>query len=342
MANPSVAIVILNYNGRRFLQQFLPSVLQSTFPNKRIVVADNCSTDDSLDFLASFNGIEVIQLDKNYGFAEGYNKALQKVQSDYYVLLNSDVEVTTSWLEPVIALMEEDHQIGACQPKVLSYYRKDSFEYAGAAGGWIDALGYPFARGRVFDELEKDEGQYDREAAVFWASGAALFIRATLFHQCGGFDGYFFAHMEEIDLCWRLQLLGYTIMCCPSSIVYHVGGGTLPKGNYRKVYLNFRNNLVMLCKNLPWSEKIIKIPLRVMLDILFAFKSLLSGDGGSFLAVLKAHLHVVRWLFRAGKKKQQYRKRSMASLTGVYTGSIVYAHFIRKKKRFSEITKKKL
>lgn len=341
MAHPSVAIVILNYNGRNFLKQFLPSVLASSFTNKRIIVADNASTDDSVEIVKQFEGVITLVLDKNYGFAEGYNQALKKIEADYYILLNSDVEVTKQWIEPVIELMEADKTIAACQPKILSWREKEYFEYAGAAGGWMDTLGYPFSRGRVFDDHEKDKGQYDINAEIFWATGAAMFIRSAIFHKVGGFDGYFFAHMEEIDLCWRIQLEGYKIMCCPASVVYHVGGGTLPKGNNKKVFLNFRNNIIMLCKNLPLHEKLLKIPLRFCLDILFAFKSLFSGYKASFVAVIKAYFVVIQWSFSSSHKKKS-NKKSMKFLTGVYQGSIVWEYFVRKKKCFSEIVKKNL
>jgi GT2 family glycosyltransferase len=341
LTNPSVAIVILNYNGRNFLEQFLPSVLTSSYSNKEIIVADNNSTDDSLEVLKQFSNVKVLLLDKNYGFAEGYNQSLQRVTADYYVLLNTDVEITTQWIEPIIDLMEKDKSVAACQPKILSYKEKAFFEYAGAAGGWIDALGYPFSRGRVFDEHEKDLGQYNDNAEIFWATGAAMFVRASAFHEVNGFDSFFFAHMEEIDLCWRLQLAGYKVMSCPASVVYHVGGGTLPKGNERKVYLNFRNNIIMLSKNLLLQEKIWKLPVRFLLDVLFAFKNLFTGYSASFVAIFAAYLSVIKWSF-ASKAKVRLKKRSLNKLTGVYLSSIVWDYFIKKKKRFSEIVKKNL
>jgi GT2 family glycosyltransferase len=341
LANPFVAIVILNYNGRNFLKKFLPSVLASSYSDKEIIVADNCSTDDSLEVLKQFPNVKVLLLDKNYGFAEGYNQALRNITADYYVLLYSDVEVTPHWIEPIIELMENNKKVAACQPKILSYKEKSFFEYAGAAGGWIDSLGYPFSRGRVFDEHEKDFGQYNDNAEIFWATGAAMFVRASTFHEVNGFDGFFFAHMEEIDLCWRLQLAGYTILCCPASVVYHVGGGTLPKGNERKVYLNFRNNIIMLLKNLPVNEKIWKIPVRFFLDMLFAFKNLFTGYSASFIAILQAYLSIIKWSLTS-KSKIPHKKTSIKKLTGVYKGSIVWDYFIKKKKRFSEIVKKNL
>lgn len=339
MHSPSVSIVILNFNGKNYLEQFLPSVVASSYPEKHIIVADNGSTDGSVLWMKENHPeIKLILLEKNYGFAEGYNQALKQVESDYYILLNSDVEVSVNWIAPIIHLMEGDIRIAACQPKILSFHQKEKFEYAGAAGGWIDALGYPFSRGRIFDECEEDVGQYNKPQEVFWASGAAIFIRAEIFHSHEGFDGFFFAHMEEIDLCWRLQLSGYKIMCCPESIVYHVGGGTLPKGNSRKVFLNFRNNLLMLTKNLSPGEKIWKIPIRFFLDALFAWKSLLTGEPVAFKAVMMAHIAVIKGNPKPNKTK--CKKRWMKNLTGVYHGSLIWQHFVENKKRFSEIVDK--
>lgn len=272
-------------------------MLASTYSNYEVIVADNASTDDSLSFLrATFPEVTILQMPVNYGFARGYNEALKQVIAKYYILLNSDVEVKQGWIEPVITLMEGDTRIGACQPKILMFGDKSLFEYAGAAGGWIDFLGYPFARGRIFDYCEQDNGQYDSNERVFWASGAAMFVRADLYHDLKGLDEYFFAHQEEIDFCWRLQLAGYQVMACPASVVYHVGGGTLPKGNERKVFLNFRNNMIMLAKNLPVGQRAWKIPLRILLDIISAWKSLLGGEGTYFVAVIEAHFGFYKWL----------------------------------------------
>lgn len=334
---PAVAIVILNYNGRNYLQQFLPSVVATSYSNKKIIVADNASSDDSINYLQThFKDIEIIALEKNYGFAGGYNEALKQVTSDYYILLNSDVEVAANWVEDMITLMESNKQIAACQPKILSYNDRVKFEHAGAAGGWVDALGYMFARGRVFDICEFDSGQYNDAAKIFWATGAALCIRAETFYEAGGFDAYLFAHMEEIDLCWRLQRKGYVIYCCPSSVVYHVGGGTLQKTNSRKTYLNFRNNFIILLKNLPFGEVVWKIPLRVLMDWMFAFKSLLQADVKTFAAVIKAHASVIKWMFRH-EKSQQLPSISLKKLNGVYSGSLVWDYFIKAKRVFSEI-----
>ncbi|MBC7933748.1 MAG: glycosyltransferase family 2 protein [Rhizobacter sp.] len=334
---PEVAVVILNWNGKKFLEQFLPSVTGSSYANKRIIVADNASADDSVPFVrANYPQVEILQNNNNDGFAKGYNVALKQVRSDYYVLLNSDVEVTQGWIEPVIDLMESDQSIAVCQPKLLAFDNKTQFEYAGASGGWIDNLGYPFARGRVFENCEKDKGQYNEAQECFWASGAALFIKAKVYHDLGGLDEYFFAHQEEIDLCWRIKLSGYKIYVQPASVVYHVGGGTLPKGNSRKTYLNFRNNLIMLHKNLSTAERIKKIPLRFLLDGIAAWKALFSGDGGYFIAILKAHFHVIKWILFHQKESLFVADKKIIQ-SGIYNGSIVWDHFIKKKKTFFEI-----
>jgi hypothetical protein len=341
MQNPSVAIVILNWNGRKFLEQFLPSVMASAYDNKRVIVADNASTDDSMAFLkAQYPTVEIISNAGNQGFAKGYNTALKQVQSDYYVLLNSDVEVTANWIMPVITLMESDALIAACQPKLLSWHDKHLFEYAGASGGWMDKLGYPFMRGRVFDTCETDHGQYDQPQPCFWASGAALFVKANVYHQLGGLDEYFFAHQEEIDLCWRMQLAGYKVYVQPAAIVYHVGGGTLPKGNSRKTFLNFRNNHIMMAKNFSLGEALWKIPFRFGLDAISAWKTLLSGDGGYFIAIFKAHLHFIKWLFFY-KRQSVFPKKREGNFSGWYHGSVIWQYFVKNKKTFSEIVDNK-
>jgi GT2 family glycosyltransferase len=334
---PSVAIVILNWNGKKFLEQFLPSVQASTYGNKKVIVADNASTDDSLPFLAAqYPQVGILKNPVNEGFAKGYNTALKQVKSDYYVLLNSDVEVTPGWIEPIIELMEADASIAACQPKMLSYHQKSHFEYAGACGGWIDTFGYPFSRGRIFDVCEEDKGQYNDAVPCFWASGAALFVKSAVYHQLGGLDEYFFAHQEEIDLCWRIQLAGYKVYVQPQSQVYHVGGGTLPKGNSKKVYLNFRNNLVMMAKNLPAGAAWCKIPFRLWLDAIAAWKGLLGGDGGYFMAIAKAHMGFVQWFFSKKDPSTMPIKRTNVQI-GRYNGSVIWQHFIKRKQSFLEI-----
>ena len=337
---PKIAVVILNWNGRKFLREFLPSVEKTTYANMELVIADNGSTDDSLDFISQqYPKIRVIRMSKNLGFAKGYNEALKQVEADYYVLLNSDVEVAPGWLEPMAGLLESDPSIAACQPKILSFHTRDLFEYAGGAGGWLDKYGYPFAKGRIFDICEKDHGQYDQQEPIFWASGAALFIRASVFKTVKGFDEYFFAHQEEIDLCWRIQLAGHKIYSCPQSVVYHVGGGTLPRGNTLKTYLNFRNNLIMLSKNLPVSKKLWVMPVRNLLDAISAWKGLFSGDGGYFIAIVRAHAAFVKWWFFY-KRKSVFPANRKGQLQGYLQKNMVWLHFIKKKRFFSEIVQK--
>ena len=336
-SSPSVAVVILNWNGKYFLEKFLPSVVASDYENLSIIVADNASTDDSVLFLENnYPTVEIITNPVNEGFSKGYNSALKKVSSDYYILLNSDVEVSRGWIKLVISLMESDKRIAACQPKILSFNNRRQFEYAGASGGWIDKLGYPFSRGRVFDFCETDEGQYDDSSEIFWASGAAFFVRSSVYNELNGFDEYFFAHQEEIDLCWRIKRIGYKVYVEPSSVVYHVGGGTLPMGNKQKVFLNFRNNLIMLSKNLPFSEKIWKIPARMLLDNMAALQAIAKGDFKIVTSVWRAHFNFVQWMLRK-KDKNKLAKKHMIDLSGVYHSSIVWRYFINKKKTFLEI-----
>jgi GT2 family glycosyltransferase len=341
LSSSTVAIVILNFNGKKHLETFLPSVINTSYSNAKIIIADNGSTDDSLSFLAAhYPSITCLQRNTNEGFAGGYNWALSLVNSDYYVLLNSDVKVQPGWLEPMVSLLDSNTSIAACQPKILSYSNPTSFEYAGAAGGWIDALGYPFSRGRVFDVCEMDKGQYNNASPIFWATGASLFIRSKCYKEMGGLDESFFAHQEEIDLCWRLHNAGYSIMSCPESVVYHVGGGTLPRGG-RKVFLNFRNNLLMLGKNLPFSELLWKIPIRFCLDAISAWKGVLQGDFSFFYAIVKAHMSVMaiwtRQLLKNNTKGGAIPKKPMKTIPGVYNGSIIWQYFIKKQTKFSEI-----
>jgi len=335
--SPSVAVVILNWNGRSYLEKFLPSVIKSSYNNYSVIVADNSSTDDSISFLRSnFPGVEVIEIAGNQGFAKGYNIALKQVKAKYLLLLNSDVEVSPGWIEPLVTLLEKDPAIAACQPKILSWHEKNKFEYAGASGGWLDVFGYPFTRGRVLEHCEEDHGQYDTAAPCFWATGAALFVRADVFHEMQGFDEYFFAHQEEIDLCWRMQLSGYKIYAEPASVVYHVGGGTLPKTNHHKTYLNYRNNMIMLYKNISWDKKLWLVPTRIILNAMAAVKMLVTGEGGYFLAVAKAHRHFIAWLL-FHRKKSLFVKKKNSNLAGLYKGSILVDSMIKGKKRFSEI-----
>lgn len=338
--SPTVAVVILNWNGKKYLEQFLPALLATNYASMEVVIADNGSTDDSLTFLAQhYPALRLIRFSSNHGFAKGYNEALKQVIADYYVLLNSDVEVQPGWLTPLIELMESNKQIAACQSKLLTWSDKKRFEYAGAAGGWLDKYGYPFARGRIFDKMEEDTGQYDTAEPVFWASGACMCVRPSVFHEMKGFDEYFFAHQEEIDLCWRMQLAGYLIYSCPASVVYHVGGGTLPKSNSLKTFLNFRNNRIMLSKNLPFSKKLWVVPVRNFLDAVSAWKALFSGDGGYFVAVARAQFAFIGWwLFH--KNKSVFPEQRKGELKGYLRKNIAWLHFVKKKNTFSEIVGK--
>lgn len=322
-----VAIVILNYNGRGILETFLPSVIKHS-EGYEIIVADNASTDDSLAFLREkFSEVKILQNAENEGFAKGYNTALRQVKADYYILLNSDVEVSENWITPIIQLMEKDKTIAACQPKIRSFHEKENFEYAGAAGGYIDWLGYPFCRGRIFDTCEKDNGQYNDSRAVFWATGACMFVRADVFHQLGGFDDNFFAHMEEIDLCWRIQNAGYQVFYCAESVVFHVGGGTLHKSNPRKTFLNYRNGLAMLYKNLP-KEKLFKtILLRLILDGVSGVKLFFDGKFADVWAIIKAHFAFYAMIPKLERKNPKAVKH-------IYQKSIVKAYFLEKRKEF--------
>lgn len=298
-----VAIVILNWNGKKMLEKYLPSVIEHSLSDASVWVADNASTDDSMHMLETcYPQIKTLVFEQNYGFAEGYNKAFEHIEAEYYILLNSDVEVTPHWLNPLVRYMDSHPEVAACQPKLLSEYDKDSFEYAGASGGFIDKYGYPFCRGRIFDVVEKDSGQYDDIVDVTWATGACLMIRSKDYHEVGGLDGRFFAHNEEIDLCWRLKLMGRRIVCIPESKVYHVGGGTLPKTNPMKTYLNFRNNLTMLYKNLSDEDLKHVMRVRCILDYIAAFETLLlNGNLGDFKAIFKARKAFKKW-------KDEFRK----------------------------------
>lgn len=334
-----VAIVILNYNGRHFLQQFLPSVIRHS-EGHRIIVADNASTDDSVSLVRrEFPDTELLQLESNLGFAGGYNEALKKVEATYYLLLNSDVEVTPGWLEPMLRLMKSSPEVAACQPKVLSHQAPEYFEHAGAAGGFLDLLGYPFCRGRLFNTLEEDLGQYDDPVPVFWATGACMLVRAKLYHKLGGFDKDFFAHMEEIDLCWRIHNAGFQVYACPQSRVYHVGGGTLPKSHPRKTFLNFRNNLWMLYKNSTTGALCWKLPLRHLLDWLAAFSFLLQGQSGDFLAVLKAQLQFWKHLPLKKRRKAQELKQT-GGASALFKGSILWKYYFQGARTYEELLKK--
>lgn len=328
------AIVILNWNGRHMLEKYLPTVIQYS-PEADVIVADNASTDNSISWLQENHpSVRIIQLDKNYGFAGGYNKALEQVESEYYLLLNSDVEVTPGWLKPLLEKMEADKEIAACQPKLLSIYNKESFEYAGASGGHLDKYGYPFCRGRIFDTLEEDKGQYDNDEEIFWATGACLLIRSSAYWEAGGLDERFFAHNEEIDLCWRLHQKGGKVYCFPQSKVYHLGGGTLPKSNPRKTFLNFRNNLTMLWKNLPEEDLKKVMRTRLFLDYLAAFQMLiLQRNYKDFRAVIEGRRAFRKW--RKDFKRVKGNRISLNDKRKNY--SILWLYYAKKCKRYSDI-----
>jgi GT2 family glycosyltransferase len=330
-----VAVVILNWNGQALLQQFLPSVVKHS-AEADVYVADNASTDASVKLLEEeFPTVRIIRNARNGGYAGGYNDALGRIDADYFVLLNSDVEVTGNWIYPIQQLMDADPKIAACQPKLLSYHEKSKFEYAGGSGGFIDRFGYPFCRGRIFDLCEEDHEQYNDTRACFWATGACLFVRAEAFHSVGKLDEDFFAHMEEIDLCWRMQQLGYRIMVCPQSVVYHVGGGTLSQQSSKKTFLNFRNGLALLLKNLPIQMVWYKIPLRILLDQIAAIKFYFGGRKEDAKAIGRAHRNFLRNFNHWRKKRYHHKRRNL--LPEVYDGSIVWQYFVKKIRFFSAL-----
>lgn len=331
------AVVILNYNGKKFFEKFLQSVVSFT-PNAEIIVADNGSTDDSIRYLKeNFPTVKIIDNQTNLGFCGGYNKALKQINAHYYVLLNSDVEVTPNWLEPLISLFQNP-SIAAAQPKILSCQNKNQFEYAGAGGGFIDMLAYPFCRGRIFSTLENDTHQYDDRRQIFWATGACLVIRAGVFHQLGGLNERFFAHMEEIDLCWKINRMGGQVFYEGKSTVYHLGGGTLASGNPRKTFLNFRNGLSILFQHTPASDLLWKLPLRLVLDYIAALQMLFGGNPKNASMVLKAHLFFFMNLRLEWKEKRALKKRMPCSTSIQYKESILWNYFIQKKKTFPELT----
>ena len=333
-----IAIIILNWNGRHWLERFLPTVLRHS-PHASVIVADNASTDGSLQWLAAnFSQVRTIALEKNHGFAGGYNEALKQVKADRYVLLNSDVEVTEGWLDGMNKMLDRDPQMAACQPKVLSQRDRDRFEHAGAAGGFIDRNGYPFCRGRIFEVTEFDQGQYDDDREVFWATGACMMIRAEAFHAAGGFDPALFAHMEEIDLCWRLRRTGWRIGYTSASTVYHVGGGALGYGSPRKTYLNFRNSLIVLTKNLHTGRLAMKLLRRLVLDGCAALKFLFEGHGAHAWQVFRAHLAFYKRLPAVLRQRRSLQRTERSpDLTGLYRRSIAYDRFILGRKKFSEL-----
>lgn len=334
-----IAIVILNWNGAHMMRTYLPTVIKNS-PEAEVIIADNASSDDSLKMLASdFPEIRTIVLDKNYGFAEGYNKAFKQVEAEYYLLLNSDVDVPEGWLAPLLDFMESHPEAAACQPKLRAIKDRDSFEYAGAAGGFIDKYGYPFCRGRIFETVEKDHGQYDRNMEILWATGACMMVRSKDYWDAGGLDGRFFAHNEEIDLCWRIRLLGRKIYCVTDSVAFHLGGGTLPKGNPRKTFLNFRNNLTMLYKNLPDSELHHVMRIRFFLDWLAAFQMLILGRNlGDFKAVIQGRREFNRWKHDFDNDRKHIQTtRKVNRIPEIFEKSLLWQYYAKGKKLFSQL-----
>ena len=337
---PRIAIVILNWNGEKMLSQYLPSVLKHSEGEAAVYVADNASTDHSIELLQTrFPEVSIIRLDRNWGFAEGYNKALAEVEAEYYVIMNSDIEVPPEWLSPLIRFMDSHPEVAACQPKLLSIADRERFEYAGACGGFVDRLGYPFCRGRVFETVEKDAGQYDTAAEVMWATGACMMIRSRDYHAVGGFDSRFFAHCEEIDLCWRLHLRGRKVCCITDSHVYHVGGGTLPKGNPMKTYLNFRNNLTMLYKNLPQSDLAGVMRWRWWLDYVAAFQTLIvNRNVGDFRAIFRARRDFKRWKAEYKPVREQLQANAVPTATGIRKPySILWQYYFHRRRTYDKL-----
>ena len=338
-----VAIVILNWNGAKMLRQYLPGVIQHSREEAAIYVADNASSDESVTLMREqFPECTLIQLEKNWGFAEGYNKALAQIDAEYYLLLNSDIEVTPHWLTPMISYMDAHPEVAACQPKLRAIADRQMFEYAGASGGYLDRFGYPFCRGRLFDSVEKDEGQYDDTREVLWATGAALLVRARIYNKVGGLDARFFAHNEEIDMCWRIRLQGYRVWCIPESVVYHVGGGTLPKGNPMKTFLNFRNNLTMLYKCLPDSQLRYVMRWRWFLDYLAAWETLIVNRNlGDFKAIYRARRAFKRWKkdFIADRREIQ-QGRTEKEVPEQRHFSLLWQYYVKGRKRFTDLPSK--
>lgn len=324
-----IAVVILNWNGRNLLEEFLPSIVRFS-PEATIYVADNASTDDSISFVKNnFPSIKIIQNTDNFGFAKGYNQAMRFVEEDYYALVNSDIEVTENWLAPILEIFENQPETAIIQPKILDYKNQEMFEYAGAAGGFIDKYGFPFCRGRIFQSIEKDLGQYNDETEIFWASGACFFIRKDVFRKLNGFDEDFFAHQEEIDLCWRAFNLNYKIKYTGKSTVYHVGGATLKESSPHKTFLNFRNSLWMMLKNVPARQLFPTMFVRLFLDGQAGLQFVFHGKFPHLWAILKAHFYFYLLIFKFLNKRESNQYKNYYK-----TKSIVYFHFIKKGKVF--------
>jgi GT2 family glycosyltransferase len=336
------AIVILNWNGLEYLKKFLGGVvLLSDEAETAIFVADNGSTDGSVEWVESnFTTVKIIRLEKNYGFAGGYNLALEQIDAKYFVLINSDIEVTKGWLKHLVEFMESNPNVASCQPKILSYHNREYFEYAGAAGGYIDKLGYPFCRGRILHSTEKNVGQYDDTTNIFWSSGACMIIRSEAWKKAGGFDASFFAHMEEIDLCWRLGKLGYRIYCVPQSVVYHVGGGSLSYSSPFKTYLNYRNSLYMIYKNLPDNKLQQVLFLRKILDGLSAFRFLIKFDFANFMAIFNAHVSYYKSKKSLKESRNKVKQFGEKEIQTIFNKSMIYEFYFKGRKTFERLNNK--
>ena len=337
---PSVAIVILNYNTASFLIKFLPAILSATYENKQVYVIDNNSSDNSVAVLQQdFPSVRILQMNENRGFASGYNFGLAQIDADYFLIVNSDLKVSADFIQPLVEMLEGNAAIAICQPKLLSLDDDRKFEYAGAAGGWIDKLGFPFTRGRILTTIEEDSHQYDSPAPVFWASGACMCIRSSVFNQTGGFYDYYYMHQEDIDLCWRVQNMGYQIYSCPQSVVYHLGGGSLSWENHLKTFLTFRNNYIMLSRNLPFFKALIIVAVRLILDFAGCFYFIGKRKVGISKAIIKAEFAFVYWLLFFWNKKN-LQPKGWTNSSGIYRGTILIPYFIKNKKKFSELVQK--
>ncbi|HTI93596.1 MAG TPA: glycosyltransferase family 2 protein [Puia sp.] len=338
---PSVALVILNWNTSHYLKKFLPFLLATTYEKKEIYVIDNNSHDDSVALLkADFPSVHILPMTANIGFAGGYNFGLSQIKTDYYLIVNSDIEVSPGFIEPLVHLLENNPDIGICQPKLRALENREMFEYAGAAGGWIDRLGLPFARGRVLTTIEKDNGQYDTAEEIFWATGACMCLSAKLFEKLGGFYDFYFMHQEDIDLCWRARNIGYRIYACPSSVVYHMGGGSLSWENYLKTFLTFRNNYILISRNLPFFHAGAIVTIRLATDFAGYFYFLLRKEPGVSKAMLKAALSYFKWLLTYPDKKN-LQPKGWKKKTGIYKGTILVPYFLRNKRKFTELVQPK-
>ena len=339
---PSIALVLLNYNGKNYLQQNLPFLKKVSYKNKRIYVIDNASTDDSLQYLnQNYPEITIIRNSSNFGYAEGYNYGLAEIEAEYYVLLNTDVEVTENFLEPMLSVMQADKNVGICQPKILSIANRNLFEYAGAAGGWIDMFGYTFARGRVFDVCETDQLQYQDNSAIFWSSGACMMIQSSLFKNLNGFYGYFFMYYEEVDLCWRTILDNFKIVYCADSVVYHRETSLLVHQSPKRLHYLFRNNLIMLHRNLPPAEAFWIIPVRILLNVVSVLYFIVKGHFRLALSTTTAQFGYFKWWLFKSRNHRPGQKRSLRKMSPVYKGCIIYDYFVLHKKKFSDIVKTK-